>query len=116
MAEAEGWPAGVRLAGLRLAHSGGGDAVGPVGGPIAHERAIADYVWSHWLADSRDEDVEFLTLASILPWMSGPVCDHVLERCDSAQSCGGSTTTDSLSFRSVDIVIRIGSTGCCRTC
>ena len=85
VAEVEGWPAGVRLAGLRLAHSGDGDGIGTLQGPIAHERAIADYVWSQWLADTPAEDVEFLTLASVLPWMSGPVCDHVLERCDSTQ-------------------------------
>jgi LuxR family transcriptional regulator, maltose regulon positive regulatory protein len=81
--EAEGWPVGVRLTGLL--HRGPDEHWDSSPAPIAQERAIADYVWTQWLETSPAEDVEFLMRASVLPWLAGPLCDHVLERHDSAK-------------------------------
>lgn len=82
VAETEGWPVGIRLAGLQMLHDLGGDA-GLRPKPIAHVPAIAEYVWSQWLSTSSAADVEFLVQASVLTSLSASVCDHVLERRDS---------------------------------
>ena len=74
----EGWAAGVYLAALAaresrtLAHFGGND------------RVVADYVREEMLAGLPDRVTDFLVRTSILDRLTGPICDHVLGRRDSA--------------------------------
>jgi LuxR family maltose regulon positive regulatory protein len=79
----EGWPAGLYLAALALrdqpdlhaavARFGGDDAI------------VADYLREEVLSQLAPESLEFLTRAAPLDRLSGPLCDAVLERSDSAR-------------------------------
>src|SRR3954451_7687485 len=77
----EGWPAGVSLAALAVA----GDpqplrALARFGGD---DQAVADYLREEVLAPLPAHVREFMVRSSILERLSGPLCDHVLERRDS---------------------------------
>jgi LuxR family maltose regulon positive regulatory protein len=81
--KAEGWPAGIYLAAVAL--RGQADlhaAVARFGGDDA---IVADYLRDEVLSQLRPESVEFLMRASLLDRLSGPLCDAVLERSESAQ-------------------------------
>jgi LuxR family maltose regulon positive regulatory protein len=79
----EGWPAGLYLAALSLRDdTDPGRAVAWFGG---HDRLVADYVRDEMLAGVSRAQVSFLMRASVLGELSGPLCDAVLERPDSAR-------------------------------
>ena len=79
--ETAGWPAGVRLLGIEsLAPSGGPDEVPASDGP---NRSLADYVHTEWLRRLTSSESDFLMRVSGLDWLSGALCDHVLDRTDS---------------------------------
>jgi LuxR family transcriptional regulator, maltose regulon positive regulatory protein len=72
----EGWPAALYLASLAVA------AQTPFGGD---DRFVVDYVRAEHLSHLDAADEEFLTYTSILEELSGPICDAVLDRHDSAR-------------------------------
>jgi LuxR family maltose regulon positive regulatory protein len=79
----EGWPAGIYLAAVAL--QGAPDmhaAVARFGGDDA---IVADYLREEVLSLLPRESAAFLTRASVLDRLSGPPCDAVLGRSDSAQ-------------------------------
>ena len=82
VADTEGWPVGVRLAGLAtLAGVGRDEAPGLTGG----EAAVLDYFDSEWLGNLTDDERDFLRRVSVLDWMSGALCNAVLDRHDSGE-------------------------------
>ncbi len=76
---AEGWAAGLYLAALAL----GGDTTA-LAGFGGDDRFVTDYLRSEHLARLDSDEIEFLSRTSVLDRMSGPLCDAVLERSDSA--------------------------------
>ena len=76
---AEGWPAGLYLAGL--AYAGDGQALGSFGGS---DRFVGDYFDAECLDELDAEDLDFLIEASVLERLSAPVCDAVLRTSGSA--------------------------------
>jgi LuxR family maltose regulon positive regulatory protein len=73
----EGWPAAVRLAALALKDAAGGSAVADLDGS---DHLLNDYLAEEVLAGLPEATVDFLVRASVLPRLSGPLCDAVLER------------------------------------
>ena len=72
----EGWPAGIRLAAMRLAgHEDPSEAARAFAGD---DRTVADYLHEVMLADLSPETIDFLTRTSILEPMSGDLCDAAL--------------------------------------
>ncbi|MFM2077886.1 MAG: hypothetical protein RJA49_1776 [Actinomycetota bacterium] len=81
VADTEGWPVGVRLAGLAsLADAQHGRA--GTSGLSGREANVFDYVRSQWLWGLSDADHDFLMRVSVLDWLSGPLCNAVLDRRD----------------------------------
>ena len=81
----EGWAVGVYLAALKqAAHRGESDAARLAAAPGGSDRYIVDYIRSEVLRDLDDDTRAFLTHTSVLDELSGPVCDAILERTDSA--------------------------------
>ena len=82
MRSTEGWPLGIRLVGGALADADGAalDGFSPHGDSIvvAHQ-----YVEEEWLRGLAPADAEFVLRVSGLGWVSGGLCDHVLEVSDS---------------------------------
>jgi LuxR family transcriptional regulator, maltose regulon positive regulatory protein len=78
---AEGWVAGLYLAALYAA------AAGPEELSSFHgdDRFVADYFRAEHLSRLSRPEIEFLTRTAILDRMSGPLCDEVLDRNDSAR-------------------------------
>ena len=78
----EGWPAGLRLAGQVMASRHGGIEV-PLSrlGNVTH---VTDYVTQEWFGALTSDDRVFLTEVGCLERFSGPQCDAVLGRHDSA--------------------------------
>jgi LuxR family transcriptional regulator, maltose regulon positive regulatory protein len=77
----EGWAAGLYLAALATRDGGGRDPAGFTG----DDRYLADYLRSACLDALTPVRLDFLRRTSMLEWMSGPLCDAVLERTDSAR-------------------------------
>ena len=78
----EGWPAALYLAGLSLLdQSDLGRAVASFAGD---DRVVVDYLRDEFLAATDPALIEFLVRTSILDELSGPLCDSVLMRSDSA--------------------------------
>lgn len=81
-ADTEGWPVGVRLAGLaRLAAARRDTTSSP--GLTGRESAVYDYIQSEWLWGLSDDDRGFLLRVSLLDFLTAPLCNHVLGRSDS---------------------------------
>ena len=80
---AEGWPVAIYLAGLSL--RGQRDAGRAVARFAGDDRLVGDYVRDEFLAGLSRRKLEFLTRASVLDTLAGPICDAVLERTGSAQ-------------------------------
>ena len=78
----EGWPAGLFLAALSLRAQGGDHP--DVDGFAGDDRFVAEYVRDELLSDLPAEQLDFLTQTSVLDRLSGPVCDAILGRRDSA--------------------------------
>lgn len=79
----EGWVAGLNLVALSLRDATDRDALMarmPVG-----DRFLADYLWEEVAARRSPDTREFLTRTSVLERLSGPLCDAVADRTDSAQ-------------------------------
>lgn len=83
VAHTEGWPAGLYLAALAAREETDPDRA------LAHfagdDRHVADYLREELLDGLRPGDVEFLARSALLERLSGPLCDFVLERHDSAR-------------------------------
>ena len=82
MAQTEGWPAGLYLAGLALRRQGCAAAGTAI--PDAADHVIADYVRDEFFAELEPEAMSFLTRTSVLDELSGPLCDAVLGQSGSA--------------------------------
>jgi LuxR family transcriptional regulator, maltose regulon positive regulatory protein len=79
----EGWAAGIYLATLSLAASEDPEAaVNRFGGD---DRLIADYLRDEVLRDLTPQQMRFLARAAVLDWLSGPLCDAVLDRSGSGR-------------------------------
>ena len=78
----EGWPAALYLAGLSLVDSS--DVGGAVATFAGDDRVVVDYLRDEFLAATDPELIAFLVRTSILDELSGPLCDSVLIRSDSA--------------------------------
>jgi LuxR family transcriptional regulator, maltose regulon positive regulatory protein len=76
---AEGWAAGLYLAALSL---GDGSSLASFGGD---DRFVTDYLKAEELAQVGPDELEFLLRTAVLDRMSGPLCNALLEREDSAQ-------------------------------
>jgi LuxR family transcriptional regulator, maltose regulon positive regulatory protein len=74
----EGWAAGLSLAGLSM--SGRDDTSDFVRDFAGTDRHVLDYLGSEVLAGLAAEAQRFLVQCSVLPRLSGPLCDAVLER------------------------------------
>jgi LuxR family maltose regulon positive regulatory protein len=79
--KAEGWAAGLYLAVLALRDGGQRDTAALGGDDIY----LADYFRSECLAGASPERLAFLRRTSVLQRLSGPVCDALLTRADSAR-------------------------------
>jgi LuxR family maltose regulon positive regulatory protein len=79
----EGWPAGLYLAMLVAGEADDPEAAFTSFG--GDDRLVADYLREEVLSGFRATEVEFLTRSSILGRLTGPLCDFVLERTDSAR-------------------------------
>jgi LuxR family transcriptional regulator, maltose regulon positive regulatory protein len=80
---AEGWPAALTVAALTVR---GEDAGAPgLAGFTGADRAVSDYVRDELMSGLAPAEVEFLVRSSVLDRLSGPVCDFVLDRDDSAR-------------------------------
>ena len=78
----EGWAAGVYLAALSLQAPEGPTALEQFAGD---DRFVADYLRSEHLAHLKPVELEFLLRTSVLDRMTGPFCDALLGRTDSAK-------------------------------
>jgi LuxR family transcriptional regulator, maltose regulon positive regulatory protein len=78
----EGWAAGLHLAALFMEESKDSDPIASFSGG---DRFVVDYLRGEHLSRLKTIDVEFLTRTAVLDRMSGPLCDAVLDRSDSAQ-------------------------------
>src|SRR3954447_4590511 len=79
----EGWPAALYLAALAMEEEplAGRGLAEFTGG----DRFVADYIADELLAPLSRDLVAFLARTSVLDRLSGALCDHVLERSDSAR-------------------------------
>jgi LuxR family maltose regulon positive regulatory protein len=82
VADTEGWPVGVRLAGLASLADTRHETPGS-SHLSGRDTAVLDYLRSEWLWSLSDDDHEFLGRVSVLDWLSGDLCNAVLERNDS---------------------------------
>ena len=78
----EGWPAGLRLAGLSLRthHEGRGPAA-DLSGEASY---VVDYLRAEWTAGLRPDDLTFLREVACLERCTGEMCDAILDRTGSA--------------------------------
>jgi LuxR family maltose regulon positive regulatory protein len=79
----EGWPAGLHLAALCLRAQGRDRP--DVAKFAGDDRFVAEYVREELLSGFPPAQLEFLTRTSVLDRLSGPLCDAVLGRRDSAE-------------------------------
>ena len=75
----EGWPAGLYLAALMAR-----DSREPVGKVSGDDRYISDYLYRETLSQQDEGVQQFLRRSAVLDLASGPLCDAVLDRRDSA--------------------------------
>jgi LuxR family transcriptional regulator, maltose regulon positive regulatory protein len=78
----EGWAVGLYLAGLSLGAQSFGEPDATCLS-VSRSEAIAGYLRSEVLPALAPEQLEFLTRTAVLEWMSGPLCDAVLEQAGS---------------------------------
>jgi LuxR family transcriptional regulator, maltose regulon positive regulatory protein len=72
----EGWPAGLRLAGLALKTGKDGDRGSPTF--AGDDRFVADYLRLEVLSGLSSSEMDFLTQTAVLDKMCGSLCDAVL--------------------------------------
>jgi LuxR family transcriptional regulator, maltose regulon positive regulatory protein len=78
----EGWAAGLHLAALVMQDSADPEPIASFDGS---DRFVVDYLRGEHLSRLKKADVEFLTRTAVLDRMSGPLCDELLGRSDSAR-------------------------------
>ncbi len=78
----EGWPAGLRLAGLVLLDGRGGLPTSPA--HVDDSDFVVDYLRAEWTGRLPAEDLAFLREAALLERFTGEICDRVLGRRGSA--------------------------------
>jgi LuxR family maltose regulon positive regulatory protein len=79
----EGWSAGLYLAALSIrARGAGAKAAASFSGS---DRLVSDYLRSELIEHLPRDELGFLTRTAVLKQMSGPLCDAVLDRSDSAE-------------------------------
>lgn len=83
-AETEGWPVGVRLAGLGALADGQRHNESPLQ-LSGREASVSDYVESEWLWGLTEDERAFLLRVSPLDRLAGPVCNAVLDRTDAGE-------------------------------
>jgi LuxR family transcriptional regulator, maltose regulon positive regulatory protein len=83
--QTEGWPALVALAALKVRRSTVSDP--PIDG--VGERMITDYLRSEVLELRSESEIVFMTRTSILERLTGPLCDAVVDRQESAGLLAG---------------------------
>ena len=83
VARTEGWPAGLYLAALAM--NAGSPHLAAASSVTGTERFIAEYLRSEFLDRVSRSDVLFLTRASILDRMCGPLCDQTVGRTGSSR-------------------------------
>ncbi len=101
----EGWAAGLQLATIGLGeHARVESKSGTVTIAKLHpdKRYLAEYLTEEVLSCLDDDVMEFLRASSILDPMSGPLCDAVLERTDSAAVLEYLVATKSLFISALD--------------
>ncbi|MGK2955068.1 MAG: LuxR C-terminal-related transcriptional regulator [Solirubrobacterales bacterium] len=91
----EGWPAALYLAGLALLSPGSG-ADGAVEAFGGDDRVVVEYLRDEFFDGMPEEQSQFLYRTSLLEELSGPLCDAVLERNDSAQVLSGLARTNTM--------------------
>lgn len=79
----EGWPAGIYLASVAV--RGARDRRAAIARFGGDDEIVSEYLRDEVLSQVPPESVRFLMRASVLERLSGPVCDAVLERSDSAE-------------------------------
>jgi LuxR family maltose regulon positive regulatory protein len=82
--ETEGWPVGVRLAGLAALADGQRQDESSLL-LSGREDSVSDYFESEWLWGLTEDERAFLLRVSPLDWLGGPVCNEVLDRNDAAE-------------------------------
>ena len=80
--QTEGWPAGLYLAALSLREHD--DVRGALRGFAGDDHFVAEYFRDEVLAALSRKRARFLTRASVLDELSGPLCDAVLEQTSAA--------------------------------
>jgi len=80
---AEGWPVGVVLCALSAKTAA--HAAEPTAEPETVDRFVTDYLRLELLDDLTPGQLRFLTRCSVLDRLSGPLCDAMLDRRDSAR-------------------------------
>ena len=79
----EGWPVGLYLTALSI-RSKVGDGTAPIRASPLTDQLLGDYIRTEILSRLTSDDLGFLLDASALERFSGPLCDSVMERKDSA--------------------------------
>jgi LuxR family transcriptional regulator, maltose regulon positive regulatory protein len=79
----EGWPAGLYLAALSA--QGEADPVAALARFGGDDHVVAEYLRDEFLSELSHEETEFLVEASVMEQLSGPLCDAILHRTDSAR-------------------------------
>jgi LuxR family maltose regulon positive regulatory protein len=79
----EGWPAGLYLTALSI-RSKAGDGTSPIRASPLTDQLVGDYIRTEILSRLTRDDLGFLLDASALERFSGPLCDSIMERTDSA--------------------------------
>ena len=76
--QAEGWPAGLYLAALRLKE--GGQVASEADAFRGDDRLVSEYIQSEFLARISPQQRVFLTRTAVLERLCGPLCEAVLDR------------------------------------
>ncbi|MFT4049271.1 MAG: LuxR C-terminal-related transcriptional regulator [Solirubrobacterales bacterium] len=84
MERTEGWPATLYLAGLAIGESD--DPRIAIDRFAGDDRIVVDYLREEFLAQLPEAQLDFLRRASVLPQLSGPLCDSVLQTRDSGEA------------------------------
>lgn len=84
VADTEGWPVGVRLAGMARLAEGGEEVEEPFAG-MGRDGGVSDYLETQWLVELTEDERRVLTRTSPLDWLSGSLCNEVLERNDAGE-------------------------------
>ena len=79
----EGWPAGLYLAALCAREER--DSAAALASFGGDDHVVVEYLRDEFLSELSQEEIEFLIGTSILDELSGPLCDAVLDRTDSAR-------------------------------